>query len=333
MMYRFDQSRQGHRVIQAMTCQGMSRPPGAHRDDIYQAIDQERLYQDQKWGTITMRPHEVSAWLTILRAQLNRAEMAWASSEGDAAALKAIRQLAAVSVACMEQHGVIYRAPHRTFSRRSPPVSFPRLWRAHGSDRMTLFLYADDEAEAQQQLQALNFSDYVLHSAEALIGCGVSPIEAWRLFELAHVQEAVTHWVHHPLFFGHRDPLLRDIWSEGQLFWKLWRGCTPDDSVAVFVEADSLSEARQLIFQAALDQDPLYASLDQEAIEICSCAELIWEGFADDYAFCLFERPGCDEQRRWIQQPVFYQLPQALGLQCFYEEAIVTGSVSHGGRP
>ena len=77
------------------------------KQTLLDAIMRERKYQDLKHGTIDERPHEVGAWLTILRTELREAEEAWASKHGDEAALREILQIATVAVACMEQHGVV----------------------------------------------------------------------------------------------------------------------------------------------------------------------------------------------------------------------------------
>lgn len=79
------------------------------RKDVYVVIDGERNYQDQKWGTIDQRPKQVGSWLTLMRAILTKAEMEWAHSNGDHFALEEIRKLAAVAIACMEQHGAPLR--------------------------------------------------------------------------------------------------------------------------------------------------------------------------------------------------------------------------------
>lgn len=79
------------------------------RKDVYHAIDSERDYQDAKWGPLPERSHEVGAWLTVMRHCLNKAEAAWTPQPTDVDALKEIRQIAAVAVACMEQHGVACR--------------------------------------------------------------------------------------------------------------------------------------------------------------------------------------------------------------------------------
>ena len=79
------------------------------REDVYVAIDGERDYQDQKWGTIEQRQKQVGSWLTLIRHALMEAEREWASSRGDESALAEIRKVVALGVACLEQHGVSRR--------------------------------------------------------------------------------------------------------------------------------------------------------------------------------------------------------------------------------
>ena len=81
------------------------------RNEVYSAIDDERVFQDRKWGTIEQHPHEVGSWLTIMRQLLNDAEREYMSQRGDHGALDEIRKVAAVGVACMEQHGPVPRSP------------------------------------------------------------------------------------------------------------------------------------------------------------------------------------------------------------------------------
>lgn len=76
------------------------------RNDVFFAIEQERDHQDQKWGTLDEHPHELGAWLTIMRSLLNDAERAYMSPRGTIGALDELRKVVAVGVACMEQHGV-----------------------------------------------------------------------------------------------------------------------------------------------------------------------------------------------------------------------------------
>lgn len=78
------------------------------RESVYKLIDGERAYQVEQWGSPEHK-HEVGAWLTLLRAYLYKADIAWTENRGDEAALDIIRKIAGIAVACMEQHG----APHR----------------------------------------------------------------------------------------------------------------------------------------------------------------------------------------------------------------------------
>jgi len=80
------------------------------RQKVYAAVDSERTFQDRKWGTIEKHPHEVGAWLTIMRKLLTDAEQAWSSAAGDYSALEEIRKVIATGVACCEQHGIQTRS-------------------------------------------------------------------------------------------------------------------------------------------------------------------------------------------------------------------------------
>lgn len=73
---------------------------------IYAAIDRERTYQDWK-----RRPQQrpVAEWLLILRRELNEAMDDWTLAGDDRAALVELLQVAAVAVACIEQHGIVER--------------------------------------------------------------------------------------------------------------------------------------------------------------------------------------------------------------------------------
>lgn len=82
------------------------------REEVYKAVDSERKYQDRKWGSIEKHPHEVGAWLTLMREQLQCAELEWCRSAGDQSALAHIRKLLAIGVACCEQHGVNPRSDY-----------------------------------------------------------------------------------------------------------------------------------------------------------------------------------------------------------------------------
>lgn len=83
----------------------------AKRDEVYSVINDERVFQDRKWGTIEEHPHEVGSWLVIMHRLLFDAETAYMSQRGDAGALNELRKVVAVGVACLEQHGPVPREP------------------------------------------------------------------------------------------------------------------------------------------------------------------------------------------------------------------------------
>lgn len=74
---------------------------------IADAMVRERQYQQKKWGD---NPHEIGAWITIVRRELREAEDAWCEGN-NAAGLEELLQVASVVMACLEQHGIVER-PH-----------------------------------------------------------------------------------------------------------------------------------------------------------------------------------------------------------------------------
>lgn len=88
------------------------------REQVYEAINSERYYQDRKWGSVQDHPHEVGGWLTLMRKLLRDAEDAWASSDGDYKALLELRKVLAVGVACAEQHGLPARSLTQLVSQK-----------------------------------------------------------------------------------------------------------------------------------------------------------------------------------------------------------------------
>lgn len=80
-----------------------------NRENIFEIINEERNYQDDKWGDINVHPHEVGAWILIMESLLSDARKAWQSKSGDIDALIEIRKVVATGIACMEQHGVLSR--------------------------------------------------------------------------------------------------------------------------------------------------------------------------------------------------------------------------------
>lgn len=76
-------------------------------DQVVDAIKRERMHQERRWGR---RPRAVGEWLLILERELGEATEAWATHEGDRHALEEILQVAAVAVACLEEHGAVERS-------------------------------------------------------------------------------------------------------------------------------------------------------------------------------------------------------------------------------
>ena len=93
------------------------------RSKVFEAINQERGYQDLTWGSVTDRPKEVGSWLSLMRVILTKGESQWASSTNDHQALDCIRELTAVGCACMEQHGAVLRSETR--EHMNPVVGSP----------------------------------------------------------------------------------------------------------------------------------------------------------------------------------------------------------------
>lgn len=86
-----------------------------NRSDVYVTIDDERTYQDLRWGDIDANPHTVGEWLLILQGELDEAIKAWQKSVAPPhSALDEVRQIAAVAVACLEQHDALPRAREDT---------------------------------------------------------------------------------------------------------------------------------------------------------------------------------------------------------------------------
>jgi hypothetical protein len=77
--------------------------------EIFDALRRERAYQDAKWGTIQQHPHTVGEWLLVVESELLEAKEAWCKGQGDRGALVELVQVAAVVVACLEQHGIVER--------------------------------------------------------------------------------------------------------------------------------------------------------------------------------------------------------------------------------
>jgi hypothetical protein len=79
------------------------------RADVYKAIDRERDHQHANRANLRSEDNDVGGWLTLLRVKLAEAEKAWCKGDTNYRALAGVRDVAAVAVACLEQHGVSNR--------------------------------------------------------------------------------------------------------------------------------------------------------------------------------------------------------------------------------
>lgn len=81
------------------------------REEVYQVLNRERLYQDIKWGGQNFdQHHEVEAWLVYMQAYLNKAINRISTETGPQGALDEMRKIVALGIACFEIHGVPERS-------------------------------------------------------------------------------------------------------------------------------------------------------------------------------------------------------------------------------
>jgi hypothetical protein len=79
-----------------------------NRKAVFDAIDQERNYQDKKWGDVEHHPHTVPEWLLIMEEKLSEAKKEWLQ-RGNSDSLSKVLQIVSVGTACLEQHVVVGR--------------------------------------------------------------------------------------------------------------------------------------------------------------------------------------------------------------------------------
>lgn len=83
---------------------------------VYDAIEDERQYQDKKWNhetTASGGVHSTTEWLVYLDDYIREAKTVVtrnADPEANVKALHIVRKIAAMAVACMEQNGCRTRA-------------------------------------------------------------------------------------------------------------------------------------------------------------------------------------------------------------------------------
>jgi hypothetical protein len=72
-----------------------------------ESVKIEREHQDLKWGTLEEKNQSVAGYLVILEKELEEAKNGWMKNKpGKDSALAEIRQIAAVAMACIQQHGI-----------------------------------------------------------------------------------------------------------------------------------------------------------------------------------------------------------------------------------
>lgn len=80
----------------------------ATRNEVYNAIDGERKYQEKRWE----RPahnHSNTEYLVYIDHYVKQAFAAVSTQDGDVSTLPALRKIAALAVAAMEENGVEFR--------------------------------------------------------------------------------------------------------------------------------------------------------------------------------------------------------------------------------
>jgi hypothetical protein len=79
------------------------------REEVYNAIDVERDYQDDITEEDSVPAKSVGDFLTLIRAYSQRADVAYTDNVGDHAPKDVIRKIAAICVECLEENGIIHR--------------------------------------------------------------------------------------------------------------------------------------------------------------------------------------------------------------------------------
>lgn len=85
-----------------------------NREEIFKRLEQERTYQDKLWGGDKHdKSHTVGDWLIYMNHYLDRAKIKHSTSyKSDAEALKEMRKVVALGIACFEIYGVPERMIH-----------------------------------------------------------------------------------------------------------------------------------------------------------------------------------------------------------------------------
>lgn len=81
---------------------------------VFDAIEAERKFQDEKHGHPSKNPHSIGAWILIAEKELEEAKTACIKgAPGRDNVINELVQVAATIVACLQQHGVA-ELPGRT---------------------------------------------------------------------------------------------------------------------------------------------------------------------------------------------------------------------------
>ena len=76
-------------------------------EEVVASIKEERDTQDKKWGSLDERQQSIPGYMLILKKELEEAENGWCKNvQGKHSALAEMRQVAAVAIACLQQHGI-----------------------------------------------------------------------------------------------------------------------------------------------------------------------------------------------------------------------------------
>jgi hypothetical protein len=75
------------------------------RNEVYRLIDGERDYQEAQYGTLEQQKRSLYDWIGSIRHYNNKALHADIKGKGDTGTLHALRKVAALAVAALEQYG------------------------------------------------------------------------------------------------------------------------------------------------------------------------------------------------------------------------------------
>jgi NTP pyrophosphatase (non-canonical NTP hydrolase) len=76
-------------------------------EEVVESLKQEREHQDKKWGSLEEKQQTLAGYMLVIKKELAEAEDGWMKNiEGKHSALSEIRQVAAVAIACLQQHGI-----------------------------------------------------------------------------------------------------------------------------------------------------------------------------------------------------------------------------------